>query len=379
MLAISPLFATANGHWRLASKAYRRLSHLVIWSTSGPPVTAATVGRLRVIMPTVGILVLSWGLTGSTTHIAAQEMCARIPPQQGLAGVRWYADNAGSIVDREKRRQHEAAVKPLHDLMQIVSAAADQALERASKDRSASCALTNLSAWAKNGALLARPRWGVDLGEQTIAVVGLNLAALKLNTGGQPLPLEVLAWIGKTTEAIVATYEAGVQRANLYAWSGVAAASNDVLSGTGRFKAYHDRVWRESVAKIRADGYVDGELSRRGRAHIYHNYLRGALTLLKRLRARLGLAATPEELAALGRLDAVVNANACDSAPIAALAGAPQEPFSRWETSIGTYFAEAGKDPSWQRCTRTPASFSGPTYGGRFDMTSRTIDGVPAR
>jgi len=342
-----------------------------------PAITAQSPAGLARLCRALAVALLIALLPAPHTH--AQDACERITPQLKLGGVRWYADDASSIVDREKRRQHEEAMRPLYEFMRIVSDTADRSLERAEASADTSCALANLAAWAASRALLAQPTWSVPRAEQTIAVVGLNLAALKLKRAGQPLPQEILAWLGSATETIVATYQENTDRGNLYAWSGVAAASNDLLSGTGRFKAYHDRVWRESVAKIRADGYVDGELSRRGRAHIYHNYLRGALTLLKRLRARLGLAATPEELAALGRLDAVVNANACDSAPIAALAGAPQEPFSRWETSIGTYFAEAGKDSSWQRCTRTPASFSGPTYGGRFDMTSRTIDGVPAR
>jgi len=312
-------------------------------------------------------------------HAVAQDACQMVPAQHALDGVRCYADEASSIVDTEKRRQHEQAMKPLYDLMRIVSNAADGSFEKASIGGVPSCALANLNAWAEAGALLARPTWSVPLAEQTIAVTGLNLAALKLKLAGQTIPQNVMVWLSKATDTIVATYNANTQRANLYAWSGVAAASYDLLSGGHHFGAYHDRVWRESVSKIRADGYVDGELSRRGRALIYHNYLRGALALLNRLRRRLGHTASRDELATLTRLGAMVNANACDPKPITELAGAQQEALGRWETSIGTYFARANQDELWRRCTRTPAGFSGPTYGGRFDLTSRAVDLVPAR
>lgn len=317
-------------------------------------------------------------LLGPPAGVSAQNSCPSIAPQQALGGVRWYSDAANSVVDPEKQKQNEAAMKPVRDLLRIVADAADHGLDSAVPG-DAACARANLGSWAAAGALLKRPTWSVPMAEQTIAVVGLNLAALKFERAGQPLPSEVRTWISEATSVIVATYEANKFRSNLYVWSGVAAASNDVLMGTKRYTSYTTRVWRESVAKIRPDGYVDDELARKGRALIYHNYLRGALTLLNSLRLQLGEIVAPAELASLERLDRAVNTNVCDSAPIAALAGASQEAFGRWETSIGTYFAEAGKNPDWQRCTRTPAGFSGPTYGGRFDLTSRMLDQMSRR
>ncbi len=318
-----------------------------------------------------------WAIT-VPVGAAGQTTCPVIAPQQALGGVRWYSDSANSIVDPEKQKQNAEAMKPLRDLLRIVSDAADHGLDSAVAG-DAACARANLDSWATAGALLQRPTWSVPLAEQTIAVVGLNLAALKFTQAGQAFPAKTREWISRATSIIVAAYEANKTRSNLYVWSGVAAASNDLLTGERRYSDYSARVWRESVAKIRPDGFVDDELARKGRALIYHNYLRGALTLLNRLRTLLGEASSQEELAALARLDRAVNANICDSAPIAALAGAPQEAFGRWETSIGTYFAEAGKNPDWQRCTRTPAGFSGPTYGGRFDITSRMLDRMQRR
>jgi len=289
-----------------------------------------------------------------------------------LAGVRWYADPANSVVDPQRRRQHEQSMKPLHDLMRLVSAAADHVID-GFVPGDPDCARANLEAWAAHRAILSRPTWSVPLAEQTIAVAGLNLAALKFERAGRPLSGAARTWIGEATRVIVDTYRANTQRGNLYAWSGVAAAANDLLTGSPAFETYSSAVWRDGLAAIRADGYVEAELERKARALIYHNYLRSALVLLDRLRSQAGNSATPAELEALARLEAVVNAGACNDKLIATLAGARQEPLGRWEFSIGGYLGEARFNPDWARCTRGQSDLSGVTYGGRFDLTDRVL------
>lgn len=336
---------------------------------------ATRVRDVKCIMVALWALVL---LSSSTFPSLAQNSCPTIAPLQSVGGVQWYADKSSSVVDPEKRRQHEEALKPLYDLMRLISNAADHELDNAVRG-DPMCARENLRIWASAGALLTRPAWGFSLAEQTIAVVGLNVVALKFKSANEPLSPTVLDWIHRTTDTIVKTYEGNTQRGNLYAWSGVAAASNDLLTGRKTYASYHARVWQESTNQIRPDGYVDTELSRKARALIYHNYLRGALTLLKRLRLRLGDSEKPGELHNLSRLDAVVNANACDASAISKLADAPQQSLTDWDTSISTYFAEASKDPTWRQCTQTRLGFSGPTYGGRFDLTSRVLDQLQPR
>lgn len=304
---------------------------------------------------------------------SANAACPLPETQRDLAGVHWYADAAGSIVDRDKRRRHELALKPLYDFLTVVARGADAAFTGGPTD-DLDCAVAHLRAWAADDALTDRPTTIVPLAEQTIAAVGLHLAALKLRNAGRST--EVEDWLGRVAEAIVRTYETNSQRANLYAWAGVVAAANDVLSGTDRFRTFHDRVWREATAKVRSDGHVDAELSRAGRALIYHNYLRGGLALLHRLRSLRGIEASAEEVAALDRLQAVVNGSACDPTSIAERAGTAQEPLDAWSLSIGSHFAGADRDPRWSACTVTPPGFSGRTYGGRFDNTDRALEAL---
>ncbi len=299
--------------------------------------------------------------------------CPAADPRRETSGVHWYADAAGSIVDREKRRQHEQAMKPLYDFMRVLSRGADAGYS-GDRPEDLDCARVHLRAWAGADALTSPPRSIVPLAEQTIAAVGLNLAALKLRSAGRSTGVE--DWLGRVTDAIVRAYESNAQRANLYVWAGVAGAANDVLTDSDRFRPFHDRVWREATAGVRADGYVDAELGRAGRALIYHNYLRGALALLRRLRSLRGAEASVDEAAAFERLQAAVNANACDPSPIERLAGVRQQPLDSWSLAIGSHFAEAERDRGWSACTAPLLGFAAPTYGGRFDHTSGAIDAL---
>lgn len=303
--------------------------------------------------------------------------CQKINPVKEIAAVRWYKDKDNSIVDEKLKREHLEAVKPLHDFMGAVSDAADMSLEKTELDLS--CAIENLRSWANEGALLQEPKWSSPLAELTLSVVGLNIAALKFEQAQRPLPNDIKVWLRKITDTTINSYQTIKIRSNLYTWSAVAALANDLLMNDRHFDRYQEEVWLSSIRSIRSDGYIDGELARKGRALIYHNFMRGALVLMRRFREDQGRDSTTSETEALARLNDAVNENACVSTKIEALAGVPQEPMGRWEAAIGTYFALASTNADWRKCTKVPDKFAGASYGGRFDLTDRMITDMKKR
>lgn len=299
--------------------------------------------------------------------------CEMPQPMRATVGLNWYSDSRSSIVDPVLRAQHDEMEKPINTFMDLVVAPIDDAVLGKTDSDALSCADRNLDNWAKADGLTEKPTNNAALADQTIAVFGLNVMALKRREAGIPVSREVEDWLNDITRELVAIYTQGGPRNNMYVWSGAAAAASNLLRHDRMLDRHANRVWRTATARIDSKGRVASELGRGQRALVYHQYFNAALGALNLARQATGHSAGADGRSAMSRLGKAVGDWACDSTPLQELTGVKQEEFSRWNRAMGYAFNGNYLSASWRRCVKNVSEFADPSYGGRFDLTAIAI------
>jgi poly(beta-D-mannuronate) lyase len=328
--------------------------------------------RIRVNLLTVAIFVICTG----AIEVSAQGACPTYTPVMEVTGVRWYNDEKSSIVNPEKQAENWRLQKEVRAFIDGLSTRLDQLLERGPDTDVSACIQQNLMSWAHAGALLKTPTWSAPRAEQTKTIVALQFIFLKLKTIGNNVSKEVQVWRRQSLDSLLRAYENPSHQNNLYVWSGVAAAAGDLLEKDDRLRCYHEAVWRFAINSISGDGTVAFEMARGQRALIYHTFFYNALSALSRLREALGLAIDEDQAAAIRRLSEAIGKAACDPSPFEHKSGAPQEPLDRWNLAMAEAFGANYNSLAWARCTQAPEKFPGPGWGGRFDLTVKSIKKV---
>lgn len=305
-------------------------------------------------------------------HVRAQEACPLYPPVAKITGVQWYKDKKGSVVDPEKAAQNQRLQKDMRAFIDGLATRLDRLLEGQADGDVVSCVQRNLVSWADAGALLVTPAWGVDVAEQTRAIVALQFIFLKLKALDVQLSDKVRAWRRQSLAVLLKAKS----RSNLHVWSGVAAAAGDLLERNEDLRRYHDAVWKYAIDAIANDGTVAAEMERGQRALVYHTFFYNAVSALWNMRAALGIETQPADVEALQRLGKAVGAAACQPSEFARRAGAQQEPLDRWNLAMAAAFAAHFNTQDWTRCTKVPEKFPGSGWGGRFDLTVKSLETV---
>ncbi|UPY37478.1 alginate lyase family protein [Sediminicoccus sp. KRV36] len=297
--------------------------------------------------------------------------CPAHAPVAQLGGVSWYADREHfSIVDPERRRQHDAMLKPLTDLMLDLGRIADGAAGAPGP----ACALGLLRGWAAAGALLQTPANFNGVVERAVHARGLNIVAFKLNARGTPPEAATLAWLRRLSLATTADFARRGRVDNLYAWSAVNAASFLILAPDAQLAQHEQRAWERSLSAIREDGLIATEAERGQRTLVYHQYFLAALIMTQRFREARGLPTTPAERAKLALLARRVGEGFCDPRRFAAAAGniaqeIPAQPNQRIPTAMGGSLLTE----EYRRCAPVPTHFNQPQLGGRLDLTQSLL------
>lgn len=304
---------------------------------------------------------------------ASAATCDMPVPMPSAVGLNWYADSKASIIDPVKRAQHDEMERPLNTFMDIVVPPADDAWLGKLDPKALDCADRNLENWAGAGGLLQKPTTNAALADQTIAIFGLNIMALKRREAGIPVSPEVRLWLHDITRKLVVIYTQGGPRNNMYVWSGAAAAAGNLLQRDSVLDRHAGRVWRAAIAKVDGRGHIASELGRGQRALIYHQYFNSALGALNLTRLAAGHRTGRDGQAAMTRLSNAVGDWACDPAQLEDLTGVAQEPFSRWNRVMGYAFNANYLTARWKQCVKNVPAFSDSSYGGRFDLTAMAI------
>jgi hypothetical protein len=294
------------------------------------------------------------------------------PPVLKITAINMYSDAKSSVVDPDKAAQNARLQKDLGSFIDALASRLDTSLEREPDTAAIDCVKTNLANWANAGALMEPPVWSAEVAEQTKAVVALQFIFLKLDALGIQLPDHTQAWRRNTLSTMLKMKP----NSNLMVWLGTAAATGDLVERNSDLRRFHDSVWVDATSAIAADGTIASELGRGQRAFIYHTFYYNALSALWTVRQALAIEAKPRETAALQRLGRLVGEASCGGLEFAQKTGVQQESLDRWNRSMAAAFASQFNTQDWLLCATIPDRFPGSGWGGRFDLTVRSIKTV---
>jgi hypothetical protein len=332
-----------------------------------------TAGRLAVLVICCFSVLLFAGVSRALAAYPGAA-CPLMAPQEQPEARRGYADPAGSVPNERNRAMNRQAASPLRDFIGSIGSAAD-----GSGPLSGGCAVENLDRWAAAGALLQGPDSFAAHRQQLRYALGLNIATAKLIAGGARPGAGVDGWLQQLTMTAVAPFRREGNSIdtvnNLYVWSGVVAASALLIGRNPEALQYQQQVWQNATAAIGPDGVVRAELRRGARSLSYHAYYLSALLWLQRLRAHLGLPATPDELAAVTRLEGLLERSVCEGYFPAA--GVPQiRPTVPAYKSV-LFFADPSVTGRLQSCGLRPAPGFDAFLGGDINATLRLLNAPP--
>jgi len=300
----------------------------------------------------------------------AETACPSFPVVRRVEGMRFYADKAGSLVEPAAQGRNEELQSPIRKMLGYVESSLDSAN---GKSPATDCAFSIIQQWATERALLDPPTSTQARVERNRFAIGLNVIALKLKKLEYSLGGTFVSWLKDLNDTVMTYFEKGTNRANLYTWSAVNAASFALLTGDPRAAAYEDRVWHDSISEITPDGFLPKELTRAQRALIYHQYAFSALLMLRQMRLALGESETVGERAALQRLAKRISSSLCDPQQMVAASGATQEMPDQTAFRVPNTFGDGLLDANWAMCGITPPHYNDVNLGGRLDLTPRVL------
>lgn len=281
-----------------AMNAQRRLRPRRVWLTSARP----TIQGAKRFYAAMAFAALSLSSTGH----ARADACPLFPPVGAAKGVTFYTDEHGSKADPKLEAENDNLNKSITDFLRYAETAADGAFDRAPTP-ALGCAFRTFDAWASADALLEKAATRQAATRQAAIdqvgfVAALDVLALKFKAEGLVLTAAELSWLDRLNRPVIDGSRRSSTRTNLYSWIGFGAAAYALVSGDEDAKQFQNAVWRFAVSAIDPRGYIGTEVSRGGRALIYHQFGLSALLMLREARRKLRIEDKAGDEQALTRL-----------------------------------------------------------------------------
>lgn len=272
-------------------------------------------------------------LAACPDHAAAQREAACPAPPQPVVDLdlaRFYADEAGSVVDAAKQKEHDTAVAPLTLFVRTVADLADKSHTRSSpaaRAEAARCALGWLTTWAKSGALTGRMASRQAEYQRKWDFGGTALAYLKLKAAAPSADRTLIEpWLIRLADASRAFFDDPARtRNNHWYWLGLGLAATALATNSDRHWAMARGIMTDAARDIAGEGTLPKEMERKTRALFYHVFAMTPLVVMAELAASRG-----EDWYALGggalhRLVALCHRGLADPSQFDAQTGVAQE------------------------------------------------------
>lgn len=268
---------------------------------------------------------------------------------------RFYADRAGSEIDRDKLALQQDVVAPLRVFLQQVAADADRSLAPGSSARqrdSGRCAVVWLARWAREGAFLGRIDGAQSEAQRKWDFTGAAMAWLKVKPyASDDERRAVEGWLDRLATATRAYFDDPRRtRNNHWYWLGLGLGATAIATGSEERWRQARAIMQDAARDIAPDGSMPKELTRQSRALHYHAFALAPLVTLAELAAYKGEDWYALGDAALHRAVAFTVAQFADPSTIAKRAAAKQE--------IGPSTPSAGWLPIYR--ARFPTRLQGP-------------------
>ncbi|MGQ0671809.1 MAG: alginate lyase family protein [Hyphomicrobium sp.] len=272
------------------------------------------------------------------------------PPVRDLALERYYADDAGSVVDPARLKAQRRASAPVRDYLEHVVADADASLRAATPSLGkyrALCAIDWLDAWSRGEALLGTIDGKQSEAERRWTLAGTALAYLKVKAHASDEQREVIAgWLVKLADKARAAFDQpGVKRNNHAYWLGLGLAATGLAVDSSAHWDAARGIMQEAASDIRPDGALPLELARGPRALHYHAFAAMPLVTLTELARRRGEDWYAFGNGAVGRLVDLTARGLADPAVFDDLAGVLQQ--RPVKTGAGWMPLYAASHPAW--------------------------------
>ncbi|MFD2262657.1 alginate lyase family protein [Lacibacterium aquatile] len=271
-------------------------------------------------------------------------VCPNAPPPIGeVRSVDYFTDPARSIIDKDALERHRALVKPMEDAARSLQAMAESYVKSAPvMSDIAQCATDWLAGWAEADALLGQPdsQAAQHLRATLTAALALPWSVLREDRGIQSSRRRAVdGWfraLGMEVRDDYIDADAGEPGEKGGAWPVAAAALTAAVADDRALFEWSIGALEKEAARIRPDGTLAEEMTRKARARYAHLGTMTAMLLVETVMNRNGRSLSSTELASLERLKDLLVVSYRDGNPIEKMTKVKQV----WP----------GKDGAWLNC-----------------------------
>ncbi len=253
-----------------------------------------------------------------------------LPPVRDLDLARFYADDAGSVVDPDLMEQHKTETATVREFLNRATKEADASYRETTPSLGtyrAQCSLDWLETWARGGALLGKMTSKQAEAERRWTLAGAALAYLKVKPHAKPEQrIAIEKWLlDLASKSLSGFDDPGVKRNNHWYWMGLGAGATALATGNEALWQQARGILKDATRDVAADGTLPKELSRKGRALHYHAFALMPLMTLAELARFKRDALSDEETNALQRLASLTLSGLSEPKTFDRLAGVAQD------------------------------------------------------
>lgn len=247
--------------------------------------------------------------------------CELPPPARiDIDANSYYTDQHHSVIDPVLRAKNIANTKPVEDFLSQVA--------RDANGGDAACALTWLSSWADQKAMLGKmsSEQAYYVRKWTLGGMALSYARVQQQaTPSQRAAIE--GWFKALADATIAHSDAKKGgRNNHYYWEGLAVTAVGGVTGDARYLDWGRKVLQHALGQMEPDGALPAEMERAAKALHYQVYAATPLALMASI--------LDVHDARLDTLVAFTVAASADPSGIAKRTGFEQEPVGSREVTV---------------------------------------------
>lgn len=309
---------------------------------------------------------LALSLVGRPDTASAQTSCKKIEAPATLELKSMYSDAKGSVMNEANEAENGRIMAPIFDFFRNLEHALDNPNARPGNPDS-DCAFALFGDWAEAGALTSEPATYEGQGKVKRGLLnpGFQMLGLKFRAAGYKLTPTMLSWLRKMDQENVEFYTKGTNRSNQRVWAAAGAALNSLLERDPGAVRFEDQVWREAMAAIHDNGFIDGELARGQQALVYHIFSLSATLVLESARAALGDKETASDKQKIKLLEDAIGQTLCDHSEMDRLAQAKMRiPDGEWAYEVTNGFGGDRLETAWSKCKPSAKDFNARDMGG---------------
>ncbi|HEX5125813.1 MAG TPA: alginate lyase family protein [Rhodocyclaceae bacterium] len=303
--------------------------------------------------------------------------CLPVPePIRDIKALGYYTDASNSVIDEEQLKENAAMIKPLEEFNKRVADMSDAYIEK--KDvEAATCAITWLSSWAHDDAMLGKMvrinNAQADYYRQWVHG-GLAIAYYKTQAvATTEQRAQIDSWLKEIAKRNLAYWDnPKATRNNHYYWTGVGIMATAVATGDADLLKTARSIYEKGIDDIKDDGSLPFEMARKRRAFHYHNFALDPLVLIAEMSRSIGQDWYAYKNKRIDLLAERVVAGYRDTSWFAQQAGISQEPVKvTGETGWVEFYRLRANHPEDFDSLHNAGPFRDPRVGGNLTLMAR--------